>query len=74
MMGLEVLRDISANLQDSPFLTIMADETTDTSNHEKVNLIVREVTQDSDAASVPEVNLRVYNFNSKWNFDAHGSA
>ena len=32
LMGLQILRDITINLQQSPFLSIMADETTDKSN------------------------------------------
>lgn len=44
-MGLQVLRDIAEELQDSPFLTVMADETTDSSNQEQVMLIVHRVTE-----------------------------
>ena len=39
VMGLQILRDVSADLQASPFLTVMADETTDSSNREQVTLI-----------------------------------
>ena len=46
VMGLQVLRDISADLQGSPFLTVMADETTDSSNGEQVTLILHQVTQE----------------------------
>ena len=46
VMGLQVLRDISADLQGSPFLTVMADETTDISNWEQVTLILHQVTQE----------------------------
>ena len=45
-MGLQVLRDISVDLQGSPFLTVMADETTDSSNGEQVTLILRQVTKE----------------------------
>ena len=45
-MGLQVLRNVSADLQSSPFLTVMADETTDSSNREQVTLIFRRVTQE----------------------------
>ena len=45
-MGHQVLRDVSADLQNSPFVTVMADETTDSSNREQVTLILRRVTQD----------------------------
>ena len=46
IMGLQVLRDISADLQSSPFLTLMADETADSSNQEQVSLTLRWVTQE----------------------------
>ena len=46
VMGLQVLRNVSADLQSSPFLTVMADETTDSSNREQVTLIFRRVTQE----------------------------
>ncbi len=46
VMGLQVLREIASELQDSPFLTVMADETTDSSNREQVTLIVRRVTEE----------------------------
>ena len=46
LMGLHIMRDITSKLQQSPFLTIMADETTDTSNHEQVTLFLRWVTND----------------------------
>ena len=46
VMGLHVLRDVSADLQASPFLTVMADEKTDSSNREHVTLILRRVTQE----------------------------
>ena len=46
VMGLQVLRAVSADLQGSPFLTVMADETTDSSNREQVTLILRRVTED----------------------------
>lgn len=46
VMGLQVLRDIVSDLQDSPFLTIMVDETTDSSNREQVTLIARRVTEE----------------------------
>ena len=38
VMGLHILRDVSADLQATPFLTVMADETTDSSNREQVSL------------------------------------
>ena len=42
----QMLRDISADFQDSPFLTVMADETTDRPNQEQVIFILCWVTQD----------------------------
>ena len=46
IMAHQVLREISSNLQSSPFLTIMADETTDSSNFEQVTIVLRRVTED----------------------------
>ena len=46
LMGHQVFRDISGDLQKSSFLTVMADETTDSSNHEQVTLILRHVTKE----------------------------
>ena len=40
LMGLHILRAVSADLQDSPFLTVMADETTDSSHKEQVTVIL----------------------------------
>ena len=45
-MSLQVLREIMAELQSSPFLTIMIDETTDSSNMEQVTLVIRHVTEE----------------------------
>ncbi|KAL5467260.1 hypothetical protein EMCRGX_G031463 [Ephydatia muelleri] len=45
-MSLQVLREIIAELQSSPFLTIMIDETTDSSNMEQVTLVIRHVTEE----------------------------
>ena len=44
-MGLSILRDIASTLQSAPFLTIMADETTDASNKEQVTIFLRWVTE-----------------------------
>ena len=41
LMGLSMLRNIVAELQKAPFLTIMADENTDTSNKEQVTLFLQ---------------------------------
>ena len=46
LMRLQILREINLKLQYSPFLTIMADETTDSSNREQVTLFLRWVTDD----------------------------
>lgn len=46
IMGLQIFRMISKEIHTSPFLTIMADETTDISNKEQVALVVRRVTDD----------------------------
>ncbi len=46
LMGLQLLRDMAVQFQTSPFLTIMADETTDASNTEQVTLFIRWVTDD----------------------------
>ena len=61
VMGLQVLRDVSADLQGSPFLTLMADETTDSSNREQVTLILRRVTQELE---VHEEFLGLYHVSS----------
>jgi len=45
-MGRLVLQNISSNLQQSPYLTIMLDETTDVSNHEQAVIVLRRVTND----------------------------
>ena len=46
VMGRLVIQNISANLQQSPYLTIMLDETTDISNHEQAVIVLRRVTDD----------------------------
>ena len=46
VMALQVLREITVDLQTSPFLTIMADETTDATNKEQVTLVLRWVTEE----------------------------
>lgn len=43
VMGVKVLRDLSRDLQRSPFLTIMVDETTDISNREQATVVIRYV-------------------------------
>jgi len=39
-MGIHVLRSVTQELQKSPYLTIMADETTDASNEEQLNIVL----------------------------------
>ena len=46
VMALQVLREITEDLQSSPFLTIMADETKDTTNKQQVTLVLRWVTEE----------------------------
>ena len=60
-MGLQILREIATELQNSPFLTVMADETTDASNREQVTLIIRMVTED---LQVHEEFLGLYHVSS----------
>lgn len=45
-MGVHIPSNISKELQNSPSLTIMADETTDSSNHEQLVIVFRHVTAD----------------------------
>ena len=56
-MGLQVLREVSADLRASPFLTIMADETTNSSNKEQVTLIPSSVNNELE---VHKEFLRLY--------------
>ena len=44
IMATEVLHNISTSLQDSPFICLMMDETTDVSNHEQTTIVLRHVT------------------------------
>ncbi len=46
VMALQVLREIACNLQSTPFYTVMADETTDSSNCEQVVVCLRWVDSD----------------------------
>ena len=61
VMGLQVLRDDSADLQGSSFLTVMADKTTDSSNWEQVSQIFYQVTQELE---VHEEFLGLYHISS----------
>lgn len=49
IMALSILRDISQNVRNSVFCTIMTDETTDVSNREQVVLVLRHVDDDLKA-------------------------
>ena len=40
-MALAMMRQISANIQNKPFFTIMADETADVSNKEQLAICIR---------------------------------
>ena len=46
IMATNILRDISTKLQQSPFLTLMMDETTDISNNEQTMIVLRWVSED----------------------------
>ncbi len=46
VMGIKILQNMALEFRTSPFLTIMADETTDASNQEQVTLFVRWVSDD----------------------------
>ena len=43
VMGVKLLRELSHDLQRSPFLSIMVDETTDVSNREQATVVIRSV-------------------------------
>ncbi len=43
VMALSVLRKIAEKLHESPFLTVMIDETTDTTNQEQVTVVIRRI-------------------------------
>ena len=45
-MGLKILREITSECQDSPFITVMADRTSDSSNKERVTLVICHVSED----------------------------
>lgn len=42
-MSSQVLRDIAISMQQSPFTSIMVDETTDVSNIEQITVVVQSV-------------------------------
>ena len=44
IMAMHVSRDIATCLQQSPFLAVMVDETTDVSNREQMTVVVRSTT------------------------------
>ena len=41
IVGLQVIRNIAIDIHNSPFVTVMADETTDASNREQYTVIIR---------------------------------
>ena len=41
VMGINILRKISADIYASPFISVMADETADASNVEQVSVFIR---------------------------------
>ena len=45
-LGNTILRDLVSDLQSSPFICVMVDETTDISNREKSTIVIRWVAQD----------------------------
>ena len=61
LMALYVLRNMSQILQDSPFLTLIMDETTDVSNKEQVVIVMRRV---SESFEVHEEFLGLYEVSS----------
>lgn len=46
VMATHILRDISTRLQESPFLTLMTDKTTDVSNNEQTTIVLRWMSED----------------------------
>ena len=44
-LGLQVLQNIATDIHNSPFVTVMADETTDASNREQFTVIIRRVSE-----------------------------
>ena len=58
IMAMNVLREVTACLQQSPFITLMMDETTDISNQEQSVIVLRWVSEDFE---VNEEFLGVYN-------------
>ena len=60
IMGISILHTIASTLQSTPFLTVMADETTDIFNKEQVTMFLRWVT---DNFQVHEEFLGLYHVN-----------
>ncbi len=46
IMGINIMRKIATDIHASPFITIMADETADTSNVEQVSIFIRYITDE----------------------------
>lgn len=53
LMAHHVVRKILESIHTSPFLAVMIDETTDTSNKEQLTLVVRWVSEDFSVRRVP---------------------
>ena len=47
IMASSFLRDLACRIKSSVFHSIMADETTDASNHEQIVIVIRHVSDDS---------------------------
>lgn len=65
VMAMHVMRDIRSCMQQSPFLALMMDETTDISNNEQTTIVIRWV---ADNLEVHEEFLGLYHVPS---IDAH---
>ena len=61
LMAVHIMRNIAEKLQDSQFITIMVDETTDVTNQEQVTLVMRRIDENFD---VYEEFLGLYNVTS----------
>ena len=61
LMAHSVLRKILSNIQSSPFIALMVDETTDKSNKEQLTLVIRWV---DESFGVSEEFLGLYNLSS----------
>lgn len=53
IMAMHILREVATCLQQSPFITLMTDETTDISNSEQSTIIFRWVSEDFEVNRIP---------------------